>query len=42
MDVLAVAQVSAPDESVSPDPSRLLKDEPFTIKFVVDAVLKDE
>ena len=34
--------VSAPPELDSPLPKRLLKDEPLTIKFVVDAVTNDE
>ena len=36
-----MSRVSAPAEFVSPVPSRLLKDEPFTIRFVVEAVVND-
>ena len=34
--------VSAPEELDSPEPRRLLKDEPFKMKLVVEAVSNDE
>ncbi len=34
--------VKAPEESVSPVPSKLLNDEPLTMRLVVEAVRKDE
>jgi DNA-binding transcriptional regulator LsrR (DeoR family) len=34
--------VSAPLEFDSPEPSKLLKDEPFMTRLVVDAVMADE
>ena len=37
-----VSSVNAPPVFVRPLPSRLLKDEPFTTRLVVDAVLNDE
>lgn len=40
--IAPVPIVRAPPDSDRPEPSRLLNDEPFTIRFVVEAVANDE
>ena len=41
VDVFDVEQVKAPEESDNPEPRRLLKDEPFKMRLVVEAVESD-
>ena len=40
-DVVNPETVSAPDEFDRPEPSKLEKDEPLTIRFVVEADVKE-
>ena len=41
-DVVKPETVRALDELERPEPSRLLNDEPLTMRLVVEAVVKDE
>ena len=42
LDIAPVPTVRAPPDSDRPLPNRLLNDEPFTTRFVVEAVVNDE